>query len=153
MKNTNTYQVPIERLDDLIAGTPHAHLRILYSAIRHGGCGLASVPQGKDKFPAEHDRPAIFLIGDDTDTSLGPDGFHRASLRRAIKSCAAFSVISCEAVPTAYGAVAGAAALLRQNVMIVETRLAHEADWYNLISKLAPGVPILLATVKPAGRA
>ena len=38
------------------------------------------------------------------------------------------------------------------NVMIVETLLDYEAVWYDLIQKLAPNKPILLATIK-GGRA
>ncbi|MEP7452413.1 hypothetical protein [Phyllobacterium sp. SB3] len=148
-------EIPTERLDAIIDGTLETaeHIRVLALAIRHGGVTLSVIPQGRTPFRDNDKRPTIFLIGDDTGRALGPDGFHMPSIRRAIRQCAGFSVISCAPMVEAYGPPAGAAALLGQNVMIVETRLEHEADWYNLIQRLAPNCPILLSTVKVGGHA
>lgn len=135
-------------LDGAIPVAPH--VRTLAGATRFG-VSLCIVPQAVKKFQAAS-KPTIFVIGDDTDKSVGPDGFHLPSIQRAIRSCAAFSVISCDALTTAYACPAMVAMTLRLNAMIVETQLEHEADWYHLIEKYAPGAPILLATVK-GGRA
>lgn len=141
-----------ERLDAILEGAiPVApHVRTLAGAARFG-VSLCIVPQAVKKFQAAS-KPTIFVIGDDTDKSVGPDGFHLPSLRRAIRSCAAFSVISCAPLPEAYACPSMTALALSLNAMIVETRLEHEAAWYSLIQRFAPDRPILLATVK-GGRA
>lgn len=146
--------IPNKKLNAIIAGSVPvpAHVQVLASAMRDGGVRLAMVPQRSEPFQANNDRPTVFVIGDDTKTALGPDGFHLPSVRRAIRSCAAFSIISCEALTEAYACPVATAVMLRENVMIIETRLEQEAAWYNLVQKLAPDRPILLATVK-GGRA
>ncbi|MFG1346124.1 hypothetical protein V5F59_14615 [Xanthobacter autotrophicus DSM 431] len=142
-----------EGLDVIIAGGPK-HLAVLAVAARYGHVDIVNDIQSRKPFGLTRDGsiPTIFLIGDDTEKSLGPSGFHRPSLKRAIRASEAFVLISCAPLAEAYAAAAHLAVDLRQHAMIVETRLEHEADWYNLIQNLAPGRPILLATVK-GGRA
>lgn len=125
----------------------YPHLAILWFAQNRADCTVVFGDQGRSPFRHDTDHPAIFVIGDDTSLSMGPNGFHLPSVIRAIRSCVAFSVISSAAYPQAYAAPAYAAIEFRKNAMIVETRLKYEADWYNLIKKHAPGKPILLATV------
>ncbi len=97
---------------------------------------------------AMHKCPAIIIIGDDFDRAVGPAGFHLPSIRRAIRACTAFAVISCEPLPHVYGVIAITATLTRRNVMLIETRPEQELAWLGLIQKLAPGRPITLATVE-----
>lgn len=126
------------------------HLRPIIEAVRDLRCGLLVVAQGNTPFrlPRDPGRPAIILIGDDMHRSIGPDGYHMPSVRRAIRASQAFAVISCEALPHVYASMAATAAVTRRNVLIVETQPAHEIQWANLIRKLAPGKPLWLAVVE-----
>ena len=126
------------------------HLRPVILAVRDHRIGLLLVAQSAGPFaiPREPKRAAaIVIVGDDFDRSLGPDGFHLPSLRRAIRACRAFAVVSSAADPTLYAGLS-AAAVSGCNTMIVETRLEHEFQWVALIQKLAPKRPLLISTVK-----
>jgi hypothetical protein len=126
------------------------HLHPIIEAVRDGHVGMMFVGQAADPFrlPNEPGRPAIVIIGDDFDRAVGPSGFHLPSIRRAIRACTAFAVISCEPLPHVYGVSAITATLSRRNVMLIETRPEQELAWLELIQKLAPGRPITLATVE-----
>jgi hypothetical protein len=141
------------RLDMAFEASP-PFLRPVIEAVRSYGCGLLSVGQSSAPFrlPEDPKRPGIIIIGDDLDRAVGPQGFHLASVRRAIKACKAFAVVSCEPLPVAYACLASSAVLLRQNVMIIETRPEQEIAWANIVRKLAPDAQLLLALVK-GGRA
>lgn len=140
-------------LTDAMERAP-AHLRTVIQTVRDHRVGLLIVAQAAQPFrlPREPDRPAIVLIGDDTDRADGPNGFHLPSVRRAIRACSAFAVISSAPQPDIYSGIAATAALTRRNVMIVETRLEQELPWLGLIQKLAPKRFIWLGTVE-GGRA
>lgn len=97
--------------------------------------------------PRLSELQALGLIDDDMHKSMGPSGFHTASLRRAIQSCGAFAVVSREPIAAVYASVAGVAAVTGASVMLVETRPEHELQWVALIQTLAPGRPLLLTTV------
>lgn len=126
------------------------HLRSLLVAVRDHGLGFMFVPQAADPFriPKRSSRPAIVLIGDDFDVARGPDAFHMPSIRRIIRSCDSFAVVSSEPAVELYATMAAAASLTRRSSMIIETRPEQEIQWVHLIRKLAPGRPICLATVK-----
>lgn len=125
------------------------HLVPIMLAVRDHRVGMLSVPQGAEAFafPPDKRRKAVVLIGDDMETSIGPDGFHLPSIRRLIRACGAFAVVSGAATPDVYGALA-TAAVLGRHALIVETRLEHEFQWVQLIQKLAPRRPLILSTVK-----
>ncbi len=127
-----------------------AYLRPIIEAVRDSHVGMMFVPQIDEPFrlPREDKCPAIIIIGDDFDRAVGPAGFHLPSIRRAIRACTAFAVISCEPLPHVYGVIAITATLTRRNVMLIETRPEQELAWLGLIQKLAPGRPITLATVE-----
>ena len=74
-----------ERVARMVAERPAAgHLASVFlSATR--GVMVAVVAQGRHAFTLPPRRPAVPIIGDDAAASLGPDGFHRASLRRTRK--------------------------------------------------------------------
>lgn len=149
--NNKTVHAPSTRakLTEALEAAP-PHLRSIVQAVRDDRVGLLIVGQSADPFriPARSDKPAIVLIGDDFHEAIGPNGFHLPSIRRAIRTCSAFSVVSSAPPPDVYEAMASTAAVTRRNVMLIETRPDHEIDWANLIQKLAPRRPLILATVK-----
>ena len=129
------------------------HLRPVLLAVRDHRVGMLFVGQDAGAFsiPTKNARPAVVRIGDDLERSVGPEGFHMPSVRRMIRACSAFTVVSSEPTPEIYAA-GTAVAVGGKNAAIIETRLAHEFQWVTLIQKLAPGRPILLSTVT-GGRA
>ncbi|VWX52971.1 hypothetical protein [Novosphingobium sp. 9U] len=126
------------------------HLRPIVKAVRDHGVDMLFAGQGAGAFrvPAGTTRPVIFMVGDDFDKALGPEGFHMPSIRRAIRSSHSFAIISSGPQADAYTAMALAAAATRQNTVIVETRPEQEIAWLALVQKLAPGRFIWLATVE-----
>lgn len=144
MSEAHVTTVPRARLDDAVRRAPQ-HLRPLWEAVRDWNCTHAFIQQGKARFALAPDRrPCIALIGDDMHTSLGPDGFHRKSLRRLIERCSAAGVmVGLE--PQAYQRVCTNAVLLRQNVVIVETRTQHEIEWVNFLREVNPQIGMLVA--------
>jgi len=126
------------------------HLRPIVQAVRDHGVDMMFVSQdaGAFKTIAGRKHPVIFMIGDDFDEAKGPDGFHLASIRRAIRSSQCFALVSSAPQADAYAAMAIAAAGTRRNTLIVETRPEQEIPWLALIQKLAPGRFIWLATVE-----
>jgi len=130
------------------------HLVPLLQAVRDRHVGMLFVPQGSEPFrmPARPENPAIIIIGDDLNCALGPSGFHRASVRRAVRSSHCFAVISGAPRADVYRAIATTAEATRQSALIVETRLEQEFQWVSLITKLAPRRPLILSTVQ-GGRA
>ncbi len=147
----NLIDTPATRasLNDAMS-TAAPHLRPIVRAVRDHGIDMLFVSQDAGPFrqPAGRRRPVIFMIGDDFDQALGPDGFHAPSIRRAIRSAHSFAVISSEPQPDAYTAMAMTAAATRRNTLIVETRPEQEILWVSLIQKLAPKRFIFWATVK-----
>jgi len=128
------------------------HVRPILEAVRDHRCGMLFVEQSADPFriPRDPARTAIVMIGDDFDRAVGPSGFHLPSIRRAIRACSAFAVVSCEPLQHVYLAITFIAVGTRKNVMLVETRPEQEISWVQLIQKLAPGLPLLWATVEGA---
>lgn len=137
------------RLTAALAVAPD-HLRPIILAVRDHRVGMLFVAQDAQPFwiPTEPKRTAaVVILGDDMEQSKGPDGFHMPSVRRAIRACQAFAVISSAPTADVYTSM-GAAAVGGRNAMIVETRLGHEFEWVALIQKLAPRRPLIISTVK-----
>lgn len=137
-----------DRLNVVMDNLP-PHLRSLLVAVRDHRVAFMFIPQNFDTFriPARADRPSIVLIGDDMEAAHGPDGFHMPSLRRIIRGCSAFAVISSAPPADLYAAMASTTAMRRASTLLIETRLEQEIAWVGLIQKLAPGRPVVLATV------
>jgi len=133
-----------------IIGDAPPHLRPILTAVRDQRVGFLFVPQGFDSFriPKRADRPTIVVVGDDFDSAQGAAGFHGPSIRRIIRSCAFFAIVSSMPTSDIYGTIAATTAKTRKSGLIIETRLEQEFQWVALVQKLAPGRPILLATVK-----
>ncbi len=130
------------------------HLRPVLEAVRDLNVGMFFVQQSTQAFrlPRDRARPAIVLIGDDYDRALGPHGFHLPSVRRAIRACSAFAVVSSAPSIDVYASIATTAAATRRSTMLIETRLEQELPWMSLIQTLAPRCPIVLSTIA-GGRA
>lgn len=140
------------RLDAAYHQAP-GHLKPVLAAVRDHGVGFLFVAQDPEPFriPKASKRPAIYLLGDDFDSSAGPAGFHLPSVRRAMRECSAFAVLGGEASAEIYAAVT-AGAVVGGRVMTIETQMLHEAEWVELIQKVVPGRPLIWGTVK-GGRA
>ena len=138
-----------DRINGVMENLP-PHLQPLMVAVRDRRVALLFVSQNSAKFriPARADRPSIVLIGDDMQSAHGPNGFHLPSLRRTIRDCSAFAVVSCEPSLELYGSMASTAATVRKSTMLIETRPEQELAWISLIQKLAPGRSVVLATIK-----
>ena len=131
-----------------IDSTP-AYLHPILEVVRDHGVAMLFVPQGTQAFriPDQPKKPAIILIGDDLEAAHGPDGFHMPSIRRAIRACSSFAVVSSAPQAAVYATVAVGVAATRQHAMLIETRPEQELAWVGLIQKLAPGRFIQLATI------
>ncbi len=119
------------------------HLRPLWAAVIQG-CTFAMIAQGDGVFRIPTKRPAVVTIGDDLASAKGPSAFNRQSLRRYLSRCSMVSVVSSEAVPAAYAAVAAEAVERRRDVAIIETQPDHEAAWLALVEQSAPLAKIVL---------
>lgn len=142
--------VPHERFTRAIERGPE-HLRPIMEAARDHGVGICVVPQGAERFNPPRKRPNIVIVGDDMHEAKGPDAFHRKSLVRFIKRASGAVIVSCAPLPAAYAAAATNAALHRQDILIVETRLQFEPAWKTFVETYHPGIALLLCTVEPQG--
>ena len=84
------------------------------------------------------------VLGDDLASAKGPAAFNRKSLRRYLSRCSAVCIVSCEAVPNAYAAMATEAVERRRDVALDETQPEHEAAWLALVEQSAPLAKVLL---------
>lgn len=142
--------VPCERFTQAVEEGP-AHLRPIMEAARDYGVLVCIVPQDAQWFNPPRNRPCIVIIGDDMHEAKGPNAFHRESLVRFIKRVSSAVIVSSAPLTAAYAAAATNAALFRQDIVIVETRLEFEPAWKTFIETHHPGIALLLCTVKPQG--
>jgi hypothetical protein len=126
-----------------------AHLLPVLATVRDKRAAMMFVDQDSGPFalPATAKLAATVFIGDDMHVSMGPDGFHLPSIRRLIRACRAFAVVSSAPNANLYGSMA-AVAVGGGHALVVETRLEHEFQWVALIQKLAPHRPLIISTVK-----
>jgi hypothetical protein len=147
--NFQSVSVPGSRITATIDHLP-AYMRPIMLAVRDAGVALCMVPQGEEPFDPPTDRPTICLIGDDMHEAKGPRAFHQDSLRDFAKRCTCAVIVSCEPLLVAYAAAA-ALASLGKDVIIVETRTEHEADWKSALDALNPDLYYILCLVESAG--
>lgn len=131
-----------------------SYLKPIIESVRDHRVGMLFVGQTGKPFraPIAARQPQIIIVGDDFDEAVGPEAFHMPSVRRAIRACEAFAVVSSGPQPVVYASIAATAAFARKNVMLIETRPEQEIPWLAIIQKLAPRRHIWLATVE-GGRA
>ena len=139
--------VPRERFTHAIEHGPE-HLRPIMGAAQDHGVGVCVVPQGAERFNPPRKRPNIVIVGDDMSEAKRPAAFHR---KWFIKRASGAVIVSCAPLPAAYAAAATNAALFRQDIMIVETRLQFEPSWKTFIETHHPGIALLLCSVEPQG--
>jgi hypothetical protein len=143
-RNPATY----DGLTDALKFSP-PHLRPIIESVRDGDCAMLFVGQTAQAFraPRNSRQPVIFMIGDDFDAAVGPEHYHMPSLRRAMRACKSFALVSSCPQPAVYASIALTATLSRENVMLIETRPEMEIPWLEMIQKTAPRRFIWLATV------
>ncbi len=150
------FTVTRERISEIIGKNMRApHLNPVFEAVRDFGVSVLIAPQCRDSLDEALDEArdaSIVIIGDDTDRALGPDGFHKPSMRRLLQRATETAVISSAPPEHVYAAMSTLAALGRRFVVIVETRPEQEIAWVEFIQAANPNLPILLVTVE-AGRA
>jgi hypothetical protein len=127
----------------------HSHMTPILDAVRTCGVASAIVPQNAGRFEFPWDRPTIVCIGDDTEQALGPTAFHLDSINVVLDKASAVAIVACWADPRIYKSAAPNAVLLRQHVLIIETRERYEADWLNLVEARRPRIACLVGLVKP----
>jgi hypothetical protein len=140
---------PHSRLTTAI-DTVSPHWRPILTVVRDAGVALCMVPHGGHRFDPSRDKPTILVMDDDALGSKGPGAFHHKSLRRFVQRCRHAVIVACEPLPVAY-ATAAVIAGLRQDVILVETRSEHEADWKAALDAIKPNLTYLLCSVKSAG--
>jgi hypothetical protein len=133
------------------AGGP-PHLEAVFAAIRSGNLTFVIVPQGS-RYRSLPDnvtnRPLLFVLGDDMDTSRGPGAFDTKTLRRAFSGASRVVVHAAKAEPAHYAA-AVEAAQRHGKCVVVETQPAHESAWLAIAAKFAPGAGVLVITPQVA---
>jgi hypothetical protein len=143
--------VPPDRLTAAINSGAAPHLRPIFIAVHDAGVGFAIVAQNSGPFDFPPNRPTILVLGDDMLESLGPKAFHETSLKRFVKRCRGAVIVASEPIVVAYASAAATAAGLRFDMVIVETRPEHEADWKNALDAINPNLAYILCSVKPEG--
>ena len=130
--------------------TPGAeHMAPIFEAVRNYGVASALVLQNAGPFEFPWDRPTIVCIGDDMEHALGPTAFHPESVNVVLDKVSAVAIVACWADPRIYKSAATNAVLLRQHVLIIETRERYEADWFNFVEARCPRIGCLMGLVKP----
>ena len=142
-----------QQFDALIAENKSApHLNSIYAAIRDYKINFFVLPP--DGRPLQSDMlnaaaPFTAIIGDDTDRSVGPNGFDKPSLRLLIRKATSAAVISSEIVPNIYTLMSLMSGMLRANTVIVETRPQHEMEWIRFLQDASPHIPMVVSTALP----
>ena len=149
--NGAPFLVPRERLTAVIRSGYAPHLRPIVEACRDFGCAWASVPQRAGPFRIPSDRPAIVVIGDDTEQPLGPAGFHQKSVRQFAARCGLAVVVSCEPLFACYAAAATCVVLHRRDALLIESQPQFESDWIALVQAANPDIGLIVGAVRPEG--
>jgi hypothetical protein len=124
------------------------HLRPILDAVENHGVGFLIAVQGRAPFRLPTDRrPLIMTIGDDLERAVGPSGFDPASLRAVVQRANWAAVIAGAPLPEIYGPAAMVAALLRLDVVLVETQPNQEIPWVQYLQLLRPELGILVGSV------
>jgi hypothetical protein len=149
-QSSNAFAVPRSRLAAAIDAAPF-HLRPIFMAIRDAGVACCVVPHGGQSFDPPTSHPTIVLIDDDMHETKGPQDFHQESLRSFVKRCTGATLVTCEPPLAAYAGAAIIAAVLRQDVIIVETRTEHVAAWKAALDAINPDLAWMLCLVEAVG--
>jgi len=130
------------------ASSGRAHLKSIAQAIRDAGLVHSLILRG-EKYPPLpkrlRSRPVLFVVGDDLYTAMGPDAFHRKSLRRAFRGVR-LVVIHCAEASAQHYDVATAVALAAGKSIIIESQPSHEKEWLAFVGHHAPQASIIMVT-------
>jgi len=137
--------VVAERIHDLISRAPE-HERPPWLAVADHGCAYAIVLQGEGPFTVPSGAPAILRIGDDLHTSHGLAGFDRKSVKVFLRRARSVVIVSSAPTLEAYSLAAGAAAVQRRDVVLIETQPEHEGEWATFVRKYSPMASLLIST-------
>lgn len=129
------------------------HWRPILHAVCDHGVALAGIYQDRGPFRVPRGRPTILLLGDDLDASFGPTHFHAKSVQRFVRRCRYGIVVACSPEVALYLTAASIASALRKDVVLVETRPEHEADWVDRLRQIKPGLPLMVGMVRPQSEA
>ena len=142
-----------ERFKNALNTSPD-HLWDIFRAASAAGVQYRLAPLDGKPFHARANQPTIFVICDDVPESKGPGAIHQDSLQKFVKRCTGAVIVSSEPRVVAYAAAAARAAESGgQDVIIVETRAEHEADWKDALDAINPDLRFryFLSPVEPAG--
>jgi hypothetical protein len=128
-----------------LKGRPPRHFRGLLEATRDFAIGLVTVFQGHFEFTRPSGRPSVILIGDDTGCSLGPDGFHKESIRAALKDATFVGIVATDPVLYIYNRAATCALRDRQDAVIIETRIEHKDAWLAFVQEMTTDAEIAVS--------
>jgi len=124
------------------------HLAPILDAVENHGVGVFLALQGGAPFSIPvFDGPLVFVIGDDCERALGPDGFDKASILALARRVRRGAVVSCAPLKEIYRAAARTAALLRIDVVIVETQPDQEFPWIEFLQNASPNIGLVVGTV------
>jgi hypothetical protein len=143
---------PVQAAFEIENGVCPAYLVPIVLAVLDHGCGFGTVV-ARAPWHMPTDRPVIVTVGDNMNVTVGPNAFHFPSVRRFARTCHTAFIIATAPVPKLYAAAAAEAAIGRHNVIVVETRLRHEADWVEVLQKANPRIAITLSTCPTEGTA
>ena len=124
----------------------------LFDVIKFG-VTVALVPQ----FFGAFDVPvpplgAVTIVGDDSEQARGPAAFDTSSLNALLTQAHAIAQIVCRAIPELY-TDAAISAVLGGFVVLTETRLKREHDWFSVVERHRSHTAIPAALCKAEGRA
>lgn len=133
-------------IGSLVAGGPSYYAPLLKS-VRDLNLGLYFVQQNCWPFDLPiQNRPVVTLIGDDTEKAIGPNGFHRKSLRRLVRWADNAVMVACAPAPALYACASIMATCLRFKTLIIETRLEQEQAWIDWVTAANPEIRLLIGT-------
>lgn len=124
------------------------HMSLLWAAVEAGKIDLAVVTQNQGNAPfamPTSSRPLVSIVGDDERSSLGPDRFDAASLRKLARR-SEIIIIMCGLSRDLYEAVVAHAMIEGLNSLIIETNPTQEIAWTNFAREANPGAAHVLCT-------
>jgi hypothetical protein len=108
------------------------------------GLSFATVPQGRYGIPLlrrDYRTALLLTIGDDMGLAAGPDGFHRASIRKALTAAVFVGIVPGAPHRAFYGRAIRAALEARRIAVLIETQRYQLPAWAKLAARYAK-VPV-----------
>ncbi|MHB2166084.1 hypothetical protein [Alsobacter sp. R-9] len=141
-------------------GNPFTDAQIIAYALAalRAGCAIVQVYPGQGRFRAPAGKSAIVTLHDDCDRSRGPAAFDAPSVRRVLH-CTSGVFLMVGLDTDVYGAAYGIAATnagtgRAANVLIVDTLIEHQAEWFTFLEMHVPSpsdIPRVLVSLPSAG--